>query len=128
MRYSNPIDLHPVALAYPTVNFIVPHFGAGYFREALMLASLCPNVFLDTSSTNSWMRYQAAELDLAAVFRKALDVAGPRRLLFGTDSSFFPRGWNSAIFDVQCAALRQIGVNAADAQRVFHDNLIELTT
>ena len=53
-----------------------------------MLADLCPNVYLDTSSTNSWMRYEA--LDLKTVFRRALAVAGPERLLFGTDSSFFP--------------------------------------
>jgi len=50
MRFSNPIDLHAVALRFPEVNFIVPHFGAGYFREALMLADLCPNVYLDTST------------------------------------------------------------------------------
>ena len=58
MRYSNPIDLHAVALRHPNVRFIMPHFGAGYFREALMLADLCPNVYLDTSSSNSWMRYE----------------------------------------------------------------------
>ena len=96
LRYSNPIDLHGVALRYPRVNFVVPHFGAGYFREALMLADLCPNVYLDTSSSNSWMRYQG--LDLKTVFRRAIEVAGPSRLLFGSDSSFFPRGWNHEIF------------------------------
>jgi uncharacterized protein len=52
MRYSNPIDLHAVALDFASLPFIVPHFGAGYFREALMLADLCPNVYLDTSSSN----------------------------------------------------------------------------
>ena len=62
MRYSNPIDLHAVALRHPKVRFIVPHFGAGYFREALMLADLCPNVYLDTSSSNSWMRYEGLDL------------------------------------------------------------------
>src|SRR5215472_663111 len=36
MRYSNPLDLHGVALAHPKLKFIVPHFGAGMFREALM--------------------------------------------------------------------------------------------
>ena len=58
MRYSNPIDLHAVALRHPELNFVVPHFGAGYFREALMLADLCPNVYLDTSSSNGWMRFE----------------------------------------------------------------------
>ena len=50
MRYSNPLDVHPVAHRFPSLRFIVPHFGAGLFREALMLADLCPNVWLDTSA------------------------------------------------------------------------------
>jgi len=124
LRYSNPVDLHEVALRYPGVRFIVPHFGAGFLREALMLCDLCPNVYLDTSSSNSWMRYE--EVDLRAVFRRALDVAGPRRLMFGTDSSFFPRGWNAAIFETQSKALYEIGVDAETARLIFHDNLEHL--
>jgi predicted TIM-barrel fold metal-dependent hydrolase len=124
LRYSNPVDLHEVALRYPGVRFIVPHFGAGFLREALMLCDLCPNVYLDTSSSNSWMRYE--EVDLRSVFRRALDVAGPRRLMFGTDSSFFPRGWNAAIFETQSKALYEIGVDAETARLIFHDNLEHL--
>ena len=123
MRFSNPIDLHAVALAFPKLRFIIPHFGAGYFREALMLCDLCPNVYLDTSSSNHWMRYEAEQVDLARVFRRALDLAGAERLLFGTDSSFFPRGWQTAIFEAQAEALGQIGVSAADARRIFGANL-----
>ncbi len=122
MRFSNPIDLHGPALRHPELKFVVPHFGAGYFREALMLASLCPNVYLDTSSTNSWMKYEG--LNLTTVFRRALDIAGPTRLLFGTDSSFFPRGWHRAIFDQQTAALFEIGINTEDAQSIFGGNLV----
>jgi len=123
MRFSNPIDLHAVALRYPQTRFIVPHFGAGYFREALMLCDLCPNVYLDTSSSNSWMRYEEAHLDLRTVFRRALDVAGPKRLLFGSDSSFFPRGWNPAVFDAQTKALYEIGITGEIACSILHDNL-----
>ncbi len=126
MRFSNPIDLHAVALSYPTVPIIVPHFGAGYFREALMLADLCPNIYLDTSSSNSWMRYQVSSLDLRHVFRHALDVVGPKRLLFGTDSSFFPRGWHHQIFDEQATALYEIGLSEADARAVFSENLLRI--
>jgi uncharacterized protein len=123
MRYSNPIDLHAVALRYPHVRFVVPHFGAGYFREALMLADLCPNVYLDTSSSNSWVKYEPSVLDLRQVFRRALDVVGAGRLLFGTDSSFFPRGWNRAVFDEQVRCLEGLGVSAADARLIFGENL-----
>jgi|SRR5271157_625700 len=121
MRFSNPLDLHAIALRFPQIDFIVPHFGAGYFREALMLADLCPNVYLDTSSTNSWMRYEG--LDLPTVLRRALDVIGPRRLLFGTDSSYFPRGWNQAIFELQVHALSSLGVGAGGARLILGENL-----
>ncbi len=40
LRYSNPVDVHALALRYPDVPIVIPHFGAGYFREALMVASL----------------------------------------------------------------------------------------
>jgi predicted TIM-barrel fold metal-dependent hydrolase len=126
MRYSNPLDLHAIALRYSKLRFIVPHFGAGYFREALMLADLCPNVYLDTSSSNSWMRYEG--LDLKTVFRRALQVAGPSRLLFGTDSSFFPRGWHAAVFEAQSQSLFDLGVSAPDAAMIFGGNLERLFT
>ncbi len=54
-----------------------------------MAADQCPNIHLDTSSSNSWMKYHPG-LTLEGVFRQALAVVGPDRLLFGTDSSFFP--------------------------------------
>jgi len=121
IRYGNPVDLHGIALDHPELAIIVPHFGAGFFREALMLADLCPNVFLDTSSSNHWMAYQPG-LTLVDVFRQAVLVAGPSRLLFGTDSSFFPRGWNRPIFDAQFAALRQLGVPDPDMAQIFGGN------
>ncbi len=124
MRFSNPLDLHSVALKYPEKRFIVPHFGAGLLREALMLADLCPNVYLDTSSSNSWMKYE--NLTLPEVFRRALDAAGPSRLLFGTDSSFFPRGWNRPVFEAQRAALESLNVPASDQQKIFAENLDSL--
>ncbi|MGA2882137.1 MAG: amidohydrolase family protein [Bryobacteraceae bacterium] len=126
MKFSNPVDLHAVALHFPQLRFVVPHFGAGYLREALMLCDLCPNVFLDTSSSNSWMRYEESHLDLRNVFKRALDVVGPQRLLFGTDSSFFPRGWNASIFETQSKALYEIGVTEEVARLVFHDNMVRL--
>jgi predicted TIM-barrel fold metal-dependent hydrolase len=126
MRFSNPIDLHAVALRYPEVPIVVPHFGAGYFREALMLADLCPNVYLDTSSSNRWMRYQEAHMTLRQVFQRALDVVGSKRLLFGSDSSFFPRGWNYKVFDDQARILHDLRCTMGDARAIFGENLLRI--
>ena len=124
MRFSNPLDLHSIALRYPQIRFVIPHFGAGMFREALMLADLCPNIWFDTSSSNRWMLYEG--LELRTVFKRALDVVGPRRLLFGTDSSFFPRGWNAAVFEAQSKALYELGLKEDAARLVFGENLRHL--
>lgn len=126
MRHSNPIDLHALAMHFPRVNFVVPHFGAGFLREALMVADLCPNIYLDTSSSNNWMKYQPDNIDLDGVFRKALDVLGPSRLLFGTDSSFFPRGWVRKVFDAQVQALLHLGLEEEAARAIFGGNLRSL--
>jgi predicted TIM-barrel fold metal-dependent hydrolase len=125
IRFGNPIDLHGVALAYPSVPIIVPHFGAGLFREALMLADLCPNVLLDTSSSNGWMKYQAG-LTLADVFRQTLAVAGPDRLLFGSDSSFFPRGWVADVHQQQSTALDQLNAGVEVREKIFGGNFDRL--
>jgi len=121
MRFSDPLNLHPVALHFPEIRFIVPHFGAGLLRETLMLADLCSNVYLDTSSTNRWMLYDA--LDLRSVFRRVLELLGPERLLFGTDSSFFPRGWHRAVFEQQSKALYELGLDIKQATLILKTNL-----
>jgi len=121
IRCGNPLDLHPVAQRYPQVPIIIPHFGAGLFREALMVGDLCPNVLLDTSSSNGWIKYHPG-LTLAAVFRQALQVMGPDRVLFGSDSSFFPRGWVKEIYEQQSAALDEIGVSAETRDKIFGRN------
>jgi uncharacterized protein len=125
MRFGNPLDLHGLALKYPSVPIVIPHFGAGMFREALMVADCCPNVHLDTSSSNSWIKY-APGLTLAQVFKTSIDVAGPDRLIFGTDSSFFPRGWQHAIYDQQRTALNAAGVGESVQKKIFGENFARL--
>jgi predicted TIM-barrel fold metal-dependent hydrolase len=118
VRLGDPLAVHVAAAAFPQVPVIIPHFGAGFLREALAAADLSPNIHLDTSSSNGWIKYHPG-LTLADVFRRALDVVGPDRLIFGTDSSYFPRGWQRGVFEAQKAALESIGADEAACQRVF---------
>jgi len=125
LRLGDPLALARTALGHPGVPVIVPHFGAGYFREALMAADQCPTIHLDTSSSNGWIRFHPG-LTLEQVFRQALAVAGPTRLLFGTDSSFFPRGWQRPIYEEQDRLCRAIGLPDADRTAIFEDNFNRL--
>ena len=121
LRLGDPLAVAKLAMAYPNLPIIVPHFGAGMLREALMAADACPNVHLDTSSSNSWIRYTPG-LTLESVFKAAVSVVGARRLLFGTDSSFFPRGWQRGVYDTQKTAVASLGLPASDEAMIFGGN------
>lgn len=125
IRFGNPLDVHGLAMKFPKVSIIVPHFGAGMLREALMLADLCPNVHLDTSSSNSWMRFTPG-LTLEQVFEATLATIGPDRVVFGTDSSSFPRGWHREIYMRQRTALDEIGAGPDVQARIFGENFDRL--
>lgn len=121
LRLGDPLAVAAMAAHYPQVPVIIPHFGAGLFREALMAASAAPNILLDTSSSNGWIKMHAS-LTLRDVFARALDVVGPNRLLFGTDSSFFPRGWQKGVFEDQQRVLDELKVSADDQSKIFGGN------
>lgn len=124
-RLGDPLALARMALGFPQVPVIVPHFGAGFLRETLMAADQCPSIHLDTSSSNSWIRFDGPPT-LDIVFKRALAVVGPSRLLFGTDSSFFPRGWQTAVYEEQQRIIQALGVSVADAAAIFGGNFERL--
>jgi predicted TIM-barrel fold metal-dependent hydrolase len=123
LRLGDPLAVSRIALGFPQVPVIIPHFGAGFFREALMAAEQCATIHLDTSSSNGWMRHTPG-LTLEQIFRTTLEVIGPTRLLFGTDSSFFPRGWQMPIYEEQQRATASL--NAGDKAAIFGGNFDRL--
>jgi len=125
IRLGDPLAVSRLALRHPATPFIVPHFGAGLLREALMAADVAANLHLDTSSSNSWIRYTPG-LTLESVFRAALGAVGASRLLFGTDSSFFPRGWQRPVHEQQRAIVASLGIGAADEALIFGGNFDRL--
>jgi uncharacterized protein len=125
LSLGNPLAISRLALTHPRVPFIVPHFGAGMLRETMMVADACPNIYVDTSSSNNWIRY-APGWTLTGVFKTAMSVLGPSRMLFGTDSSFFPRGWQRAIHESQKAAMSEAGIGETDQSLIFGGNFDNL--
>jgi predicted TIM-barrel fold metal-dependent hydrolase len=125
LRLGDPLGVSRLALAFPHVPFIVPHFGAGLLRETLMAGEICPNIHVDSSSSNRWMAHTPG-LTLEAVVRSAVAVLGPTRVLFGTDSSFFPRGWQSGVHDQQRTAVGALGLGEDDRALIFGGNFDRL--
>ncbi len=131
LRYGNPLDLQKPAHDFQDLNFMIAHFGAGFFREVLMLMYQTDNISMDTSGSNAWMKYQPYDLSIKKIFEKALKAGGPERIVFGTDSSFFPRGFRYNILEEEVDAVRaicpQLCLSDDAIDRIFRKNIIDLT-
>jgi len=118
----NPLTLYPVAAGFPEIPFIIPHFGCGYWQEVLQLCWSCPNVYVDTSGSNQWMRWVPYRLTLEDLFRKAYETIGPERIIFGTDSSWFPRGFCHRYLQDQLRVCRWLNLKEEDIAAIFGGN------
>jgi predicted TIM-barrel fold metal-dependent hydrolase len=126
LRNMDPLTLWEVAASFPTLNFVIPHFGACYMRELLQLCWSCPNVIIDTSGSNQWMRWMPYRLTLEDLFRKAIETVGPDRLIFGTDSSYFPRGFAQEYLREQLMTCHSIGLHQDSIEKIFYGNAARL--
>jgi hypothetical protein len=120
--FANPLDLIAVANAYPRARFVIPHFGAGFFRETLLAGGHCPNVYVDSSSSNAWIATQGPKLRLRDVFERALGVFGPERILFGTDSTTFPQGWRADRLEEQIKLLEGLALPRREIDLILSGN------
>ncbi len=108
LRSGNPIDIQIPARDFPELNFVIAHFGAGFFREVLLMQYQADNVYMDSSGSNIWMKYLPYDLDLKGIFKHAIKAGGANKILFGTDSTFFPRGFRYNIAEEQFNALQSL--------------------
>lgn len=119
----NPLIIHDVAKDFPHINFIIPHFGCGYVFEVLNLCWACPNIFIDTSGSNQWMRWMPYDMNLEGLFRKFFETIGPERIIFGSDSSWFPRGFSEIYLREQIKAMLSVGFRYSDLESVLYKNI-----
>jgi uncharacterized protein len=103
-----------LATEYPGVNFIIPHlssFADDWRAQQAFLDPLTrhPNIFTDTSGVRRFDLLQAA-----------VDRAGPRKVLFGSDGPWLHPG-------VELAKVRALGLTASAYQDVVARNYLRLT-
>ena len=122
----DPALLEPVARDFPSIDFVVPHFGIQFVKELLFLCWACPNVHVDTSGSNQWVRWMPYPLTLDDLFRKFLETVGPERIVYGSDSSWFPRGYVIRYLQDQVRICRLLGLRHEDLQAIFGGNAARL--
>src|SRR5688572_15041630 len=122
----SPAVLEPVARDFPTVDFVIPHFGIQHVTDLLFLCWSCPNVSVDTSGSNQWVRWMPYKLTLEDLFQRFFETIGPERIVFGSDSSWFPRGFALRYLQDQLRICRFMNLSHDQLQLIFGGNAARL--
>lgn len=122
----SPLSIAKTAQRFPRARFIVPHFGCGYTDELLQLCWACPNVFVDTSGNNLWTKWTMANYSLEQLFARFYACIGPERIIFGSDSEWFPRGFALRYLQDQLRAAYSLNWQKSDLRLVFRENALRL--
>lgn len=118
----NPFLLEDVAKGFPFVDFIIPHFGAGYMRELLLLGWACKNIHVDLSGSNQWIKWMPFPTSKREVLGRFIDTFGVDRLIYGSDSSFLPRGYVMAYLEEWMRICEELGLSREDIFKLFYGN------
>lgn len=82
-KYGQPIYLDDVAIDFPELQIIGAHMGGIWENEAVQLASIHPNLYLDLSTKHRQL--DKYPLEFYQGLRRVLDRLGPGKLMFGSD-------------------------------------------
>ncbi len=121
-QFSDPRELIPVAKKFSGIRFVIPNFGAGRFEETLEVGKQCPNVYVDTAGSNSWINDHPSKPDMRKVFQKFLEAFTSSRILFGSDSGMLPRGYRYDVVDNQLKLVQEMRLPIADIKKIFFEN------
>jgi len=102
---------------FPKLRIVYAHAGTPYLRDACALAAERPNVFVDLARPDY--------VDLRSA-RLALRLAGPDKVLFGTDGPYRVRQ-SFADFGPSLRILNGLKLSERDRERVAGKNFLELT-
>jgi predicted TIM-barrel fold metal-dependent hydrolase len=111
MGEVSPVEL--LAVEYPDVNFIIPHLGsfADDWKAQVAIADHLvrhPNIYTDTAGVR---RFDLLE--------RALERAGPRKILFGSDGPWLHPG-------VELAKIGALHLSPSSEHMVLAGNLLRL--
>ncbi|EHK82314.1 amidohydrolase 2 [Saccharomonospora azurea SZMC 14600] len=124
--HIEPAWLESVAKRHPGIPFVIPHFGVQHVQQVLFLCWACPNVHVDTSGSNQWVRWMPYKLTLEDLFRRCYETIGPDRIVFGSDSSWFPRGYCYRYLADQLRVCHEMGMPDTDLGKIFGGNAARL--
>ena len=85
-RFSLPVYVDDVAADFPDLPIIMAHVSHQLWQDALLVASVKPNIYFDISGWQ--ITYNSHPAEFYRMLRRVLDEVGPWRVFFGTDGPY----------------------------------------
>ena len=104
----------------------IPNCGGAWERETLQRGGAGPNGGVDTSGSLQWIRGVPGDVTVRYLYRKFYQTVGPSRILFGTDSSWFPRGFARRYLQDQVRECLDLGMPDEHIQMILAGNAARL--
>jgi uncharacterized protein len=101
--------LQRLAEKHPNLPFIMAHAGGDAWRAGITAAQICPNLYLDFACSTAY----------SGAIQRALDTLGPRRIVFGSDSTLFDPLYMRVQFD-------RLTLNESDRSLIMGGNALRL--
>ena len=95
-------------------------------RSIRELAAEGKTVVLSVHQMSLWIRWVPGDVTVKYLFRKYYETIGPSRIIFGTDSSWFPRGFTIEYLQDQMRSCLDLNFPEQDIQQIFAGNAARL--
>jgi len=83
-QYAQPMYIASAAEEYPEVNMILAHASLESWEQAMLMASIMPNIYMDISITGQWEYWLHSE-KFYEWLRNLTDESGADKILFASD-------------------------------------------
>jgi len=117
-KYSQPIYLDDVATDFPELTIIATHTGHGSWQEMLAVARANHNIVCDLAGWQIWTI--GNPLRLYKTMRFIMDMLGPGRLMFASDSTCGPDPtryveWVKVFTEIP-SSVREVGIEFTEQE------------
>lgn len=128
-RFAQPIGVDDVAADFPGLPIIMAHVAHQMWEEALLVASVKPNIHFDFSGWQ--VIYNQHPEDFYRMLRRVLDTVGPWRVFFGTDGPYVNalcplETWKKAVTEPDLSRCPEISFREREIELIMGNSFARL--